>query len=39
LIVVDPAATEVANPMEPDALLMAATPVVDELQVTAVVRF
>ena len=37
--VVDPVANEVANPLEPDALLMAATAVVDELQFTAVVRF
>ncbi len=39
VIVVEPAATEVASPLEPAALLMAATAVVDELQVTAVVRF
>ena len=39
LIVVEPAATDVANPLEPAALLMAATVVNDELQVTAVVRF
>ena len=38
LIVVDPAAAEVARPLEPAALLMAATPVADEFQVTAVVR-
>ena len=39
VIVVEPAATEVADPVEPAALLMVATPVLDELQVTAVVRF
>jgi hypothetical protein len=39
VIVVEPVATDVARPLEPTALLMAATPVVDELQVTAVVRF
>jgi hypothetical protein len=39
VIVVDPLATDVANPMEPAALLMAATAAVDEFQVTAVVRF
>ena len=39
VIVVEPAATEVANPLEPAALLMVATPAADELQVTAVVRF
>jgi hypothetical protein len=39
VIVVEPAATEVARPFEPTALLIAATPAVDELQVTAVVRF
>jgi hypothetical protein len=38
VIVVDPAATDVANPLEPAALLMAATPEADEPQVTAVVR-
>jgi hypothetical protein len=38
VIVVDPAATEEADPLEPAALLIAATPVLDELQVTAVVR-
>ena len=38
-IVVEPAATDVANPLEPAALLMAATPAADEFQVTAVVRF
>ena len=39
VIVVDPLATEVANPMEPAALLMPATVVVDEFQVADVVRF
>jgi hypothetical protein len=39
VIVVDPAATEVARPFEPVALLIDATPVLDELQVTVVVRF
>ena len=39
VIVVEPAATDVANPLEPAALLMVATPPVDEPQVTAVVRF
>jgi hypothetical protein len=38
-IVVVPAATEVAKPLEPDALLMVATPALEELQVTAFVRF
>ena len=38
LIVVEPAATDVANPLEPAALLMAATAASDELQVTVVVR-
>jgi hypothetical protein len=38
-IVVEPTATDVANPLEPAALLMAATPAADEFQVTAVVRF
>ena len=38
VIVVDPAATDVAKPLEPAALLMAATLEVDEFQVTAVVR-
>ena len=38
VIVVEPAATEVANPLEPAVLLMAATAVADELQVTVVVR-
>jgi hypothetical protein len=39
VIVVEPAATDVAKPLEPAALLMAATPAADEFQVTAVVRF
>jgi hypothetical protein len=39
VIVVDPPATEIANPLKPAALLMAAIVAVDELQVTAVVRF
>ena len=34
VIVVEPAAVEVASPLEPAALLMVATPVVDEFQVT-----
>ena len=36
--VVEPAAAEVANPLEPAALLIVAAPVFDELQVAAVVR-
>ena len=39
VIVVDPAATDVALPLEPAALLIAATAVDDDFQVTAVVRF
>ncbi len=39
LIVVDPAATEVASPLEPAALLIVATPVLEELQVADAVRF
>jgi hypothetical protein len=39
VIVVVPAATAVTNPLEPAALLMVATPVLDEFQVTVVVRF
>jgi hypothetical protein len=39
VIVVEPAATEVASPLEPAALLMVATPAVDDFQVTPVVRF
>ena len=38
VIVVEPAATDVAKPLEPAALLIAATPEADEFQVTAVVR-
>jgi hypothetical protein len=39
VIVVDPLATEVANPLEPAALLMAATAAADDFQVAVVVRF
>jgi hypothetical protein len=39
VIVVEPAVTDVARPLEPDALLMVATPAVNEFQVTDVVRF
>jgi len=39
VIVVEPAATDVARPLEPAALLMAATDAADEPQVTVVVRF
>jgi len=39
VIVVEPAASEVAKPLEPAALLMAAMAVAEEPQVTAVVRF
>jgi hypothetical protein len=39
VIVVDPVAADVARPLEPAALLMAATLEADEPQVTAVVRF
>ena len=38
-IVVEPTATEVARPLEPAALLIVATPVLEELQVTEAVRF
>jgi hypothetical protein len=38
VIVVEPAATDVAKPLEPAALLTAATAAVDEFQVTAVVK-
>jgi hypothetical protein len=38
LIVVEPALTDVASPFEPAALLMVATPVDEELQVTEAVR-
>jgi hypothetical protein len=37
--VVEPAATGVARPLEPAALLIAATPVLEELHVTDAVRF
>ena len=39
VIVVEPAATEVASPLEPAALLILAIAAVDDFQVTAVVRF
>jgi hypothetical protein len=39
LIVAEPAVTDVARPFEPAALLMVATAVLDELQVTDAVRF
>lgn len=39
VIVVEPAAVEAASPLEPAALLMVATPVLEEFQVTAAVRF
>ncbi len=39
VIVVEPASTEVDNPLEPAALLMVATAPVDESQVTADVKF
>jgi len=39
VIVVCPVATEVASPLEPEALLMVAMAVSDELQVTEAVRF
>jgi hypothetical protein len=39
LIVVEPAATAVARPLEPAALLTVAAAALDELQVTAAVRF
>jgi hypothetical protein len=38
VIVVEPAATEVAKPLKPAALLTAATPMDEELQVTEAVR-
>lgn len=38
VIVVEPAATDVANPFEPAALLMVAIAALDEFHVTAVVR-
>lgn len=39
VIVVEPAVTDVDRPLEPAALLMVATPAVNEFQVTDVVRF
>ena len=39
VIVVAPAATETALPLEPEALLMVATEGADELHVTDAVRF
>ncbi len=39
VIVVEPVATEVARPLEPAALLIVATPVLEELQVADAVRF
>ncbi len=39
VIVVVPAAIDVARPLEPTALLIVATPVLEEPHVTAVVRF
>jgi hypothetical protein len=38
VIVVDPVATEEADPLDPAALLIVATAISDELQVNAVVR-
>jgi hypothetical protein len=38
VIVVNPVAAAKADPLDPAALLIVATPVSDELQVTAVVR-
>jgi hypothetical protein len=38
VIIVEPAATAVASPFEPAALLMVATPLDEEFQVTAAVR-
>jgi hypothetical protein len=38
VIVVEPVATELANPLEPAALLMAATAAVEEFHITVVVR-
>jgi hypothetical protein len=38
VIVVEPAVTDVARPLEPAALLTVATPAVSEFQVTDVVR-
>ena len=39
VIVVEPAATEVANPLDPAALLIAATAALDEFQVATIVKF
>lgn len=39
VIVVDPAATDVARPLDPAALLIVAAPVLEEDQVTDAVRF
>lgn len=39
LIVVEPVVTDVARPWEPAALLIVATAVLEEVQVTAAVRF
>ena len=39
VIVVEPAARDLANPWEPAALLIVAAPVFEEFQVTVVVRF
>lgn len=39
VIVVRPAVIDVANPFDPSALLMVATPALDEFQVTVVVKF
>ena len=39
LMVVDPGLIAVANPLEPEALLTAATVTADEVQATAAVRF
>ena len=39
VIVVVPAATAVASPLDPAALLIVATPVLEELQVAEAVRF
>jgi hypothetical protein len=38
VIAVEPVAIEVANPLEPDVLLIAATAAVDEFHITVVVR-
>jgi hypothetical protein len=38
VIVVEPAATDVAKPLEPAVLLIAATAAADELQLTAAVK-